>query len=127
MPGAAVATDKTGDVEASPSGGPPAFPFPTGAVAGTWQAGPVSTTPYAHFKLAGAHVIWQATCTFTLTGATDSNGAAITPIPTSLVTLTAPATTLQAGATNVLRRGHSANDEYGNKLEAKPSGILTTT
>jgi hypothetical protein len=127
MPGAAVATDKTGDVKASPSPGLPAFTLPSPAVAGTWQAGPVSTTPYGHFKLDGARVIWKATCTFTLSGATDSNGVTITPEPTSSVTLTAPATTLQAGTTNVLRRGHSANDFYGNKLEATPSGILTTT
>lgn len=124
MAGAAVATTKTGDVTATPNTAATTFPSP--AVAGTWSAGPITPTPYSHFKVAGAAVIWKAVCVFTLTGATDASSNAVTPLPTSTVTLTAAGTTLQAGSTFVLRRGHTAQDTWGNKLDATPAGILTT-
>ncbi len=104
MAGKAVAQD--GDASATAS---TATTY-TGAT-GAWAAGPVSTTPYPFLKIAGTPVIHQASCTFTFT-ATDGSGVT----GTSLVTLTAPSTTLQKGSTFVLRDGDTYPDTFGNKV-----------
>jgi hypothetical protein len=96
---------------------------PAGTAAnGTWQQhGDVSVDEYAKLKLAGAPVIYQATCTFLFNGFTSTNTAVTA---TSTVTLSASPTTLQAKESGVLSNGSSATDAWGNTLTAVSGGKL---
>lgn len=91
------------------------------AVSGTWTPGSVSCDSYAKLKTGSAATVWKASCDFSFTGP-DSNGVTVTG--SSSVTLTASATKLQGGGTNVLRDGDQATDSYGNKLSVAASGKL---
>jgi hypothetical protein len=97
-------------------------PF-TGAEAGTWTPGPISSQSYAKLAIGGAATVWQASCTFSFVGQ-SSSGAQVPG--TSTVTLAASSTKLQGAGSNVLRDGDEQSDTYGNKLSVSASGKLSS-
>lgn len=115
MPGKNVAVE--GDVTATPG----TIPF-TGAVSGTWTAGPISYQKYSQLTVRNVSVIHQAQCTFLFSG---SNGTS--PVSGSeTVTLIAKTTNLQNGLAFVLLNGDTQVGVFGNTLTAKASGPLTS-
>lgn len=90
----------------------------------TWTITPpgVVETPYAFLTVGGKAVLSGAKCDFT---GKAPNGAT-TPSSVTLPKPGAPATTLQHGASNVLRNGDSNRDQYGNTLTVTATGILTS-
>lgn len=114
MAGKAVAV--VGDVTATP--GPP-----SDTVTWTVTSPPgVTYSPYAWLTVGGVAVIHGATCGFT---GTDSSTGATTPSTVTLPATPVP-TTLQHGASNVLRDGDTAQDANGNTLTVSARGILTS-
>ena len=92
----------------------------------TWQAVDppgVTYSSYTWLTVAGVAVIHGATCGFT---GTDSSSGVTTPSSVTLPDVTAPTTTLQHGASNVLRDRDTAQDSFGNKLTVSATGILTS-
>jgi hypothetical protein len=116
MAGRAVAV--VGDVVATP--GPPSGTITWAVDAAGVQYGGFT---YPQLTVGGVAVIHGATCGFT---GTDSNTGATTPSSVTLPDPTAPATTLQHGASSVLRNGDTAHDANQNTLTVQASGILTS-
>jgi hypothetical protein len=92
-----------------------------GADSGTWTPGPVQCQSHAKLQIGGAETVWQATCNYVFSGL-SSSGVGVPGA--SSVTLTASATKLQGGGSNVLRDGDENSDEFGNKLSVSASGKL---
>lgn len=95
----------------------------TGADSGAWTAGAVTYQSYPNLTINGVPAIYQASCTFTFSGLSSSS-APVTGAET--VTLTASATLMQGGLSNVLVDGDQATGTYGNQLTAQSSGLLKT-
>jgi hypothetical protein len=117
MPSKKVAVD--GEVSASP-GTSPGVPNSTG----TWTAGNVSYQTYSELTVGGKQVTYEASCTFSYSGADNSSGATVTA--SSSVTLSAKSTVVQNGANKALVDGDSETDAYGNKLSVSAAGVLQT-
>ncbi|MEO0375336.1 MAG: hypothetical protein AAF329_12075 [Cyanobacteria bacterium P01_A01_bin.17] len=118
--GKAVAVEK--DVIATP--GTVFFPP---ADSGAWTAGPVTETPDPKLTAGKKQVIYQATCTFSFSGANSASGATVTG--TEVVTLSAKPTKLQGKTTKVLVDSDSATGVlYANQLKvvASQTKLLTS-
>ena len=123
------AVAKAGDVQATR--GPPTSP-PSPSMSGSWTAGTIVESTYPGLTIGSAPVVYGATCRFEFSGTDNSSGTPVTippPLPSSVVSLPpagAPPTTLQRGASNVLRQGDTNSDTYGNTLSVAATGHLTS-
>jgi hypothetical protein len=107
-----------GDVSATPGNTPY-----TGAESGSWTAGTITYQGYDPLTIGGTRVVREASCTFSFSGA-SSSGATITG--TETVTLSASATKLQGGSSNLLVDGDSEVGSYGNELLVQTGAKLQT-
>ncbi|TMV00040.1 hypothetical protein [Streptomyces sp. DASNCL29] len=100
--------------------------LPPPATKGMWTAGVVEETVARTLEAGGGLVLHEATCVFNFTGTTDP--PASTPVSaTSTVKLSARESRLLVGGKGVLLHGGSAEDSFGNKLQATSSRPLRSS
>jgi hypothetical protein len=90
---------------------------------GSWTAGSVSCVPHPKMKINGTNIIYEASCTFSYTGANNSGSTTAS----ETVTLSASKTTVSSNGNYVLLDGDSEEGTYGNKLEVNASNTTFKT